>query len=157
MKIILFLIFSLLILWAYGNEKGIRVKKSLKLAGDNQRELKQVLEMRDFWLDSLWTNPQNQHKRLSNSDEINFFLHFCNHLLLNESGTQNTDIFSGLISMNDVYEDRRLLFHGALNGQHSLHKKEVTDFYTKYENVPPDTLYWVRNPVIGTEERIFTR
>lgn len=53
---------------------------------------------------------------------------------------------------NNLYE---LLYHDQ-NGWQSLGVQEGSNFYLKYDNVPKNALYWLRNLTTGVEERIFT-
>lgn len=61
--------------------------------------------------------------------------------------TDNNDIYIG-----DLYE----LFYFDLNGWVSLGNKKANSYELKYENIPSNGLYWLRNLTRGKEERIFT-
>lgn len=54
---------------------------------------------------------------------------------------------------NDVYPKNRYeLFYWKNNDCHSLDKKELNDIKFMYQNVPSNTIYWLRNITNGKEK-----
>lgn len=58
---------------------------------------------------------------------------------------------------NDVYPGNRYeLLYWATNKWHSLGERESSDIRLVFQDVPSNTIYWLRNLTAGKDERIFT-